>query len=79
MLDAFSEEIALLLVENCPSHIKTDVISLLTEEQVRVMTFAPHINQIFQVFDVNLFYILKRHPRYINWLSATRKRSLHSS
>jgi hypothetical protein len=30
-LDEFSEEMAVLLVDNCPSHITTDIIHLLTE------------------------------------------------
>jgi hypothetical protein len=40
------------------------MIGLLTEERIRVMTFAPHTTQIFQLFDVTLFDALKWHPRY---------------
>jgi hypothetical protein len=39
------------------------VIGLLSGAQVRVITFAPHTIQIFQVFDVTLFGVLKRHTR----------------
>jgi hypothetical protein len=31
---------------------------------VRVITFAPHTTQIFQVLDVTLFGVFKRRPRY---------------
>jgi hypothetical protein len=40
------------------------MIGLLIEGRVRIVTFAPHTTQIFQVFDVTLFDILKQHPRY---------------
>jgi hypothetical protein len=40
------------------------VIRLLTEARVRVITYAPHTTQIFQVLDVRLFGVLKRRPRY---------------
>jgi hypothetical protein len=40
------------------------IISLLTEAQVRVITFAPHTTWIFQVLDVTLSGVLKRRPRY---------------
>jgi hypothetical protein len=41
-------------------HVTDDIIGLLTEEQVRVITFAPHTTQIFQVLDVTVFAVLKR-------------------
>jgi hypothetical protein len=44
-----------------PCHVTDDIIGLLTEAQVRVITFAPHTTQIFQVLDVTLFGVLKRH------------------
>jgi hypothetical protein len=31
---------------------------------VRVITFAPHTTQVFQVLDLTLFGVLKRCPRY---------------
>jgi hypothetical protein len=40
------------------------VIALLTEARVHVITFASHTTQIFQVLDVTLFDVLKRHTRY---------------
>jgi chromosome condensin MukBEF ATPase and DNA-binding subunit MukB len=62
-LDEFPEDIGLLLIENCPSHVTDGVIHLLTEARECVITVAPHTTQIFQVLDVTLFGVLKRRPR----------------
>jgi hypothetical protein len=51
-------------MDNCPSHVTDDVIHLLTEARVCVVTFTPHTIQIFQVLDVTLFDVLKRRTRY---------------
>jgi hypothetical protein len=40
------------------------MIALLTEARVRLITFAPHTIQTFQVLNVSLFIVLKRRPRY---------------
>jgi hypothetical protein len=63
-LDAFTEETGVLLMENCPSHVIDDIIGLLTEARARVINFAPHTTQIFQVLDVTLFGVLKRRLGY---------------
>jgi hypothetical protein len=63
-LDGFTEETGVLLMDNCPSHVTDDIIVLLTEVRVRVITFAPDTTQTFQVPDVTLFGVLKSHPRY---------------
>jgi hypothetical protein len=39
-LDEFTEEMAVFLIENLSSHITSDILGLLTEERVRVITFA---------------------------------------
>jgi hypothetical protein len=59
-LDAFTEETGVLLMDNCPSHVTVDIIRLLTEARVCVITLAPYTTQIFQVLDVTLFGVLKR-------------------
>jgi hypothetical protein len=42
------------------SRLVTDyIIGLLIEARVRVITFAPHTTQIFQVLDVTVFGVLK--------------------
>jgi hypothetical protein len=51
-------------MDNCPSHVADDIIGVLTEARVRVMAFAPHTTQNFQVLDVTLFRVLKRRRGY---------------
>jgi hypothetical protein len=65
-LDGFAGETGVLLMDNCPSHVTHDIIGLLTEARIRVITFATHTDttQIFQVLDVTLFGVLKRRPIY---------------
>jgi hypothetical protein len=63
-LDGFAEETGVLLMDNCPSHVIDDIIAVLTEARVRVITFAPHTTQIFQVLDVTLSGVLKRRLGY---------------
>jgi hypothetical protein len=43
-LDEFADEIGVLLMDNCPGHVTDDVIHLLTEARVRVITFTPAHN-----------------------------------
>jgi hypothetical protein len=46
------------------AHVSDGVIRILTEARVRVITFAPHTAQVFQVLDLTFFGVLKRCPRY---------------
>jgi hypothetical protein len=39
--------------------VADDIIGLLTEARVRVITFAPHTTQIFEFLDVTLFGVFK--------------------
>jgi hypothetical protein len=41
-------------------HVTDDIIGLLAEARVRVITFALHIMQMFQILDLTLFGVLKR-------------------
>jgi hypothetical protein len=52
---------AVLLMDNCSPHISEEVVAVLTEARVRIITFAPHTTQIFQVLDLVLFGALKKH------------------
>jgi hypothetical protein len=63
-LGAFAAEEAVLLMDNCSAHVTDDVIRLLTKARVRIIIFAPHTTNIFQVLDPTLFGVLKRGPRY---------------
>jgi hypothetical protein len=64
MLDEFADEMTLLLMDNCSGHILSDVIRLATQAGIRVITFAPPTTQTFQVFDLTLLGVLKRHRGY---------------
>jgi hypothetical protein len=59
-----AQEIAVLLNAHCSADVSDDVISILIEARVRVITFAPHTAQLFQPFDLTLFAVLKRRTRY---------------
>jgi hypothetical protein len=57
------------------AHVSDDVIRLLTEARMRVMTFA-HKTQAFQVLDSTLYGVLMRRPRFelrFRWAHATLK------
>jgi hypothetical protein len=59
-----AQEIAFLLMAHCSADVSDDVIRILTEARVRVITFAPHLTQVFQILHLTLFGVLKRCPRY---------------
>jgi hypothetical protein len=63
-LAEFAEKVAFLLMYHCSAPVADHVIRLLTEARVRVITFAPHTTQVFQVLDLALFRVLKRCSRY---------------
>jgi hypothetical protein len=54
---------AVLLMDTWSGHITNDVIGLLIEGRVSIITFALHTTKIIQVFDATLFDLLRRHPR----------------
>jgi hypothetical protein len=66
--EEFAECEALLLMDNCSPHMEEAVIALLTGARVRVVTFAPHTTQIFQVLDVVLFSALKKYDTSLTML-----------
>jgi hypothetical protein len=59
-----AQEIAVLLRAHCSAYVTGDVLRILTEARVRVITFAPHTTQVFQILDLTLFGVLKRCTRY---------------
>jgi hypothetical protein len=58
------QEDAVLLMDNCPSHLISDVRDLLNTARVRVVTFAPGTTQIFQLLDLTLCGMFKRAGKY---------------
>jgi hypothetical protein len=63
-LAGFAAEDAVLLMDTCSAHVNEDVIHLLTETRVCVITFAPHTTKFFEVVDLALFGFLERRQRY---------------
>jgi hypothetical protein len=51
---------AVLLMDNCSHHVSDDVVAVLTNERVRVFTFAPHTIDVLQMLDIVLFNALKK-------------------
>jgi hypothetical protein len=74
-MEQFEGREAVLLMDNCSAHISDEVVAVLTEARVRIITFAPHTTQIFQVLDLVLFGALKGVPT----VSGPLKRSNQSS
>jgi hypothetical protein len=46
------EQEAVLLMDNCPSHITGDVMDLFMAAGIRLVIFAPHATQIFPQFSI---------------------------
>jgi hypothetical protein len=63
-LAVFVQEPAVLLMANCSAHASDDQIRILTAASVRVIAFAQHATQIFQVLALTLFSVFKRRPGY---------------
>jgi hypothetical protein len=53
-------EDATFLIDNCPSHLTSDIVDFLNTAKVRVITFAAHTTQILQRLRLILFGIFKR-------------------
>jgi hypothetical protein len=63
-LEEFAEEDAVLLMDNCPSHVGEEILSLLRDARVRIITWVSHTTHIFQQLDICLFGVLKRKEQY---------------
>jgi hypothetical protein len=50
---------AVLLMDNCSPHVSDNVIAVLTNARVRVITFAPHTTHVFHTLNVVLFGALE--------------------
>jgi hypothetical protein len=59
-----AQQIAVLLMAHRSADVSDDVMRILTEAKVRVITFARHTTQVFQVLDLTLFGVLKPCPRH---------------
>jgi hypothetical protein len=63
-LAVFTKEVAALLMDDCSADVSDAATRVLTEARVRVITFAPHITQVFQVLVLTLFRVPMGCPRY---------------
>ena len=50
---------AVLLMDNCPSHVNEEILKILADEKIRVVTFPPHTTNLFQPLDLVTFNIFK--------------------
>jgi hypothetical protein len=62
--DQLAGKPAILFMDNCSIHTRREVLQMLREHDVKVMTLPPHTTQVFQALDLSLFGILKRKLRY---------------
>jgi hypothetical protein len=60
---------AILLMDNCSPRMSDDVLAVLTNARVRVITFAPHTTHVFQMFDIVLFGALNNHATGLEMLN----------
>jgi hypothetical protein len=63
-LEQFADEDAVLLMDNCPSHVE-EVSTILRDARARVITWQPHTTHVFQELDLCLFGVLKQKGQYI--------------
>jgi hypothetical protein len=63
-LEEFADEVADLLMDDCPNQATEEILSLLRDARVRIITWAPHTTRIFQELDICLLGVLKRREKY---------------
>jgi hypothetical protein len=62
--DQLAGKPAILLMDNCSIHMRPEILKMLREHDVKVITFPLHTTQVFQTFDLSLFGVLKRKLQY---------------
>jgi hypothetical protein len=60
----FTGKSVILLLGNSFIHTRPDVLAILRDHNVKVITFPPHKAQIFQTPDLCLFGVFKRKMQY---------------
>jgi hypothetical protein len=63
-LEEFTDEEAVLQMDNRPSDVGELILSVLRDARVRVISWRPNTMQISQELDVSLFGVLKRKGQY---------------
>jgi hypothetical protein len=62
--DEFTDKEAVLLMDNCSVHVRSDILQILADHHVKVITFPPHTTHIFQSLDLSLFGTFKKKMNY---------------
>jgi hypothetical protein len=57
----FDPRKVVLLIDNCSPHMCDDIIAVLVNAHVKVITFASHKTHVFQMLDVMPFGALEKH------------------
>jgi hypothetical protein len=55
---------AVLMVDNCSSHVASEIFRLLDENHVKVVTFAPYTTNPFQALDLSFFSVFGTKQRF---------------
>jgi hypothetical protein len=50
---------AVLLMDNCSAHVTPEIFGLLGENQVKIVTFAPHTTSILRALDLSVFGVFE--------------------
>ena len=58
-IEPYGEEIAVLLMDNHPSHCSEDTLKLLAKNRILAISFPPHTSNISQMLDLMFFGALK--------------------
>lgn len=56
---------AIIFLDNCKAHLDENLLKILAENKILVITYPPHTSHVFQVLDKLLFGVLKKHKKYI--------------
>ena len=58
-IEGFSDEFAVLFMDNHSSHCDPEILKILADNRVIVITFPPHTSNLFQMLDLVIFGALK--------------------
>jgi len=56
---------ALILMDNCHSHVSENIRLICAEENIRIVTYPPHTSHLFQPLDLLIFALFKR-KKYVS-------------
>ena len=56
---------AILFFDNCSSYLDEELLQILAQHMILVITYPSHASHVFQVLYMLLFGVLKAHKKYI--------------